>query len=51
MKYEVHKVTFVASNYAGHFKFQNVVYQLEKKPSLINRFFCKWCLGWEWVDK
>lgn len=22
-----------------------------KKPSFINRFFCKWCLGWTWKDK
>lgn len=22
-----------------------------KKPKLINRLFCKWCLGWTWIDK
>ena len=22
-----------------------------KKPNLINRLFCKWCLGWTWRDK
>ena len=22
-----------------------------KKPKLINRLFCKWCLGWTWNDK
>jgi len=23
---------------------------LGNKPSYINRMFCKWCLGWKWVD-
>jgi len=23
---------------------------LDTKPNFINRWFCKWCLGWEWVD-
>jgi hypothetical protein len=25
-------------------------FSLGEKPSFINRWFCKWCLGWEWVD-
>jgi len=25
-------------------------FSLENKPNFINRWFCKWCLGWEWVD-
>ena len=30
-------------NYTVHFNFT-------KKPKLINRLFCKWCLGWTWKD-
>jgi len=26
-------------------------YNFTKKPKLINRLFCKWCLGWTWIDK
>ena len=25
-------------------------FQLTKKPNYINRLFCKWCLGWKWID-
>lgn len=28
-----------------------VQFHFTKKPSLINRMFCKWCLGWTWRDK
>ena len=25
-------------------------FYLSVKPSFVNRFFCKWCLGWQWED-
>ena len=24
---------------------------IEDKPNFINRCFCKWCLGWKWIDE
>lgn len=26
-------------------------FHFTKKPNLINRLFCKWCLGWTWYDE
>jgi hypothetical protein len=28
-----------------------IEFNFTKKPKLINRIFCKWCLGWTWRDK
>lgn len=28
-----------------------IYFNFTKKPKLINRLFCQWCLGWTWVDK
>ena len=28
----------------------NISFSLGIKPSYLNRFFCKWCLGWKWKD-
>lgn len=28
----------------------SISFSLENKPNFINRWFCKWCLGWEWVS-
>ena len=28
----------------------SISFVLENKPNFINRWFCKWCLGWEWVS-
>jgi len=32
-------------------KMNTVEFNFTKKPKLINRLFCKWCLGWTWRDK
>ena len=32
-------------------KKNTIVFNLCKKPSRINRFFCKACLGWTWIDR
>jgi len=36
--------------YIGAYEIGNVTFHQTKKPSFINRFFCKWCLGFVWVD-
>jgi hypothetical protein len=28
----------------------NVSFSIGKKPHYIHRWFCKWCLGWKWID-
>jgi len=28
----------------------SILFSLGDKPSFINRWFCKWCLGWKWID-
>jgi len=28
----------------------SISFSLSDKPNLVNRFFCKWCLGWKWID-
>jgi len=28
----------------------SISFSLSDKPSWINRQFCKWCLGWEWIE-
>ena len=28
----------------------SISFSLSNKPSWINRQFCKWCLGWEWIE-
>ena len=30
--------------------FQSIAFPLTKKPSLINRIFCRWFLGFLWKD-
>ena len=40
----------VGSYYISPIEVGGVALNLYKKPSLINRLFCKWCLGWTWVD-
>jgi hypothetical protein len=32
-------------------KENTIEFNFTKKPKLINRLFCKWCLGWTWRDK
>jgi hypothetical protein len=32
-------------------KVNTIEFNFTKKPKLINRIFCKWCLGWTWRDK
>jgi|GEM_PF-2226013 len=32
-------------------KVNTIEFAFTKKPKLINRLFCKWCLGWTWRDK
>ena len=27
-----------------------IQFNFVKKPNLINRLFCKWCLGWTWEN-
>jgi hypothetical protein len=39
-----YEITGSSRDYQIHFNFT-------KKPKLINRLFCKWCLGWTWIDK
>jgi hypothetical protein len=31
---------------AGWYRFS-----FTKKPNMVNRFFCKICLGWQWIDE
>jgi len=31
-------------------KVSRIEFNFTKKPNLINRLFCKWCLGWTWRD-
>ena len=38
-----YEITGSSRDYQIHFNFT-------KKPKLINRLFCKWCLGWTWID-
>jgi len=28
----------------------SISFSLGDKLSFINRWFCKWCLGWKWID-
>lgn len=32
-------------------KTNSIEFIFYKKPKLINRLFCRWCLGWTWKDK
>ena len=56
MEKEPETVLNVSKNsfeYAGCYSigklFQTCFY-ISPKPNFINRFFCKWFLGWEWKD-
>ena len=31
-------------------KNSTIHFNFTKKPNIINRLFCKWCLGWTWTD-
>jgi len=31
-------------------KLSTIQFNFTKKPNLINRIFCNWCLGWTWMD-
>ena len=35
----------------GGYKMNTMTFCLTKKPSWINRFFVRWCLGWDWEDE
>ncbi len=38
--------------YAGCYELDNNIhFNIKKKPKLIHRLFCKWLLGWEWIDE
>jgi len=28
----------------------SISFSILNRPSVINRWFCKWCLGWKWID-
>jgi len=47
--------TFTQPDFVGSYRIggatgMNIHFNRENKPNWINKQFCKWCLGWEWVE-
>jgi len=48
--YAVNAPEYVGRYQIGGSTGMSISFSLELKPNYINRWFCKKCLGWEWID-